>query len=53
MAEERGFLRRLGRLLKERDDDITQEPLPERWAEIVRHLAERERVKRDQEPKED
>jgi hypothetical protein len=49
MGEGRGLLRQLGRVLKTRDEDITQEPLPERWVEIVRALDERERRKRAEE----
>ena len=46
MGEGRGFLWRLGKVLKQQGEDITREPLPERWDEIVRALAERERKKR-------
>jgi hypothetical protein len=34
---------RLGRALQSRNDEITREPLPRRWVELINELNERER----------
>ena len=36
------ILQRLGKALNVRLDDITHEPLPERWVELIHHLNEQE-----------
>ena len=41
------ILRRLGKLLHDQDDDITHEPLPKRWVDLIHFLDEKER-KRDE-----
>ena len=37
------ILRRLGKLLRDQDDDITHEPLPNRWVDLIHFLDEKER----------
>lgn len=37
------ILRRLGKALHVRMDDITHEPLPARWVDLIHHLNEQER----------
>ena len=37
------ILRRLGKALHIRGDDITHEPLPRRWVDLIHHLDEKER----------
>jgi hypothetical protein len=37
------MLTRLGKALHLRTDDITREPLPRRWVELIRHLDDLER----------
>ena len=39
---DRSFVRRLGKTLQ-RLDDITEEPLPRRWVELIHYLDELER----------
>jgi len=41
------ILRRLGKALHVRMDDITHEPLPRRWAELILYLDEEERKRPD------
>ena len=36
------ILRRLGKLLHDGEDDITHEPLPKRWVELIHRLNEEE-----------
>jgi hypothetical protein len=45
------ILRRLGKALNVRFDDITHEPLPDRWVELIRHLNELERRHSERQPK--
>ena len=44
------ILQRLGKVLHVRMDDITHEPLPRRWVDLIHYLdeQERKRVKRSQ-----
>ena len=42
MQVQETILQRLGRALNVRLDDITHEPLPERWVELIQHLNEQE-----------
>jgi hypothetical protein len=37
------FVRRIGKTLQAKDEEITREPLPERWVELIRYLDEKER----------
>ena len=37
------IIERLGKALHRRLDDITQEPLPRRWVELIKQLNEHER----------
>ena len=41
--DENAILRRLGKALHLYDDDITHEPLPCRWADLIHYLDEQER----------
>lgn len=41
------ILRRLGKVLHDRDDDITHEPLPKRWVDLIHGLNEKERRQAD------
>ena len=41
------ILRRLGKLLHDQDDDITHEPLPKRWVDLIHFLDEEERKRTD------
>jgi hypothetical protein len=43
MDAQETILQRLGKALNVRLDDITHEPLPERWVELIHHLNEQER----------
>ena len=38
------ILQRLGKALNVRLDDVTHEPLPQRWIDLVQHLNEQERA---------
>ena len=40
-------LGRLGKVLRGRDDDITNEPLPRRWVDLIHHLDDKERTRRE------
>jgi hypothetical protein len=40
-------LHRLGKLLHDQDEDITHEPVPKRWVDLIHFLDEQER-KRDE-----
>jgi hypothetical protein len=45
------ILQRLGKALHVHDNDVTQEPLPRRWVDLIRHLDEQERrCSQDQTP---
>ena len=37
------FMRRIGTVLRVKDDDLTHEPLPERWVDMIHYLDEKER----------
>ena len=37
------ILQRLGKTLIVRLDDVTHEPLPQRWVDLIQHLNEQER----------
>ena len=41
------ILHRIGKALHARDVEITQEPLPRRWVDLIHHLDERERTLSD------
>ena len=41
------ILRRLGKLLHDQDEDITHEPVPKRWVDLIHFLDAQER-KRDE-----
>ena len=38
------ILQRLGKALNVRLDDVTHEPLPQRWVELIKHLNEQEKA---------
>jgi hypothetical protein len=40
-------LEEIGRKLRGLDDDITQEPLPRRWVDLILFLEEKERKRSD------
>ena len=44
------ILQRLGKALNVRLDDVTHEPLPQRWIDLIRHLNEQERRQSECEP---
>lgn len=37
------FMRRIGTVLRVKDDDFAHEPLPDRWVDLIHHLDEKER----------
>jgi hypothetical protein len=37
------FMRRIGTVLRIRDEDFAHEPLPERWVDLIHYLDEKER----------
>jgi hypothetical protein len=43
MGYQEAIIERLGKTLHGRLDDITHEPLPRRWVDLIRHLDEQER----------
>ena len=43
MGYQETIIDRLGKTLHGRLDDITHEPLPRRWVDLIRHLDEQER----------
>jgi len=43
MGYQEAIVKRLGKSLHGRLDDITQEPLPRRWVELIKQLNEQER----------
>jgi hypothetical protein len=44
------ILERLGKTLHVRMDEITHEPLPRRWVDLIHHLNEEERKRSDRQP---
>ena len=44
------IIERLGKSLHGQLDDITHEPLPDRWVELILHLEEQERKRSASEP---
>jgi hypothetical protein len=47
------ILRRLGKLLHDQDDDITHEPLPSRWVDLIHFLDEQEQKRYERRQAED
>ena len=45
MGPHETILQRLGKALHVQMDDITHEPLPERWVELIHQLNEQERTR--------
>jgi hypothetical protein len=45
MRPQETILRRLGKALHVRLDDITHEPLPKRWVKLIHYLNEQERTR--------
>jgi hypothetical protein len=45
MRPQETILQRLGKTLHVQTDDITREPLPRRWVELIQHLNEQERMR--------
>jgi hypothetical protein len=45
MQHAREYLRHLGKVLHTQTDDITHEPLPQRWVDLIRYLDEKERMR--------
>ena len=43
MRPQETILQRLGKTLHVQTDDITREPVPRRWVELIQHLNEQER----------
>ena len=41
------ILQRLGKALHVQMDDITHEPLPHRWVELIHYLNEQEKMRED------
>ena len=37
------FMRRIGTVLRVKDDDFAHQPLPERWVDLIHYLDEMER----------
>ena len=37
------FMRRIGTVLRDKNDDFAHEPLPERWVDLIHYLDEQER----------
>ena len=50
MRFEETVLQRLGKALHVRLDDITHEPLPRRWIDLIHYLNEEERKRSDRQP---
>ena len=46
------FLSLISRELRSSYDEVSKEPLPERWVDLIKHLNERERAERIQDHKE-
>jgi len=44
MWQAQEFIRRIGTVLRVRNDDLTHEPLPERWVDLIRYLEDKERL---------
>ena len=42
-------LRHLGNVLRKKDDAITREPPPVRWVDLIHHLNEQERLRKEAE----
>jgi hypothetical protein len=45
------FVRRIGTVLRVKDYDFAQEPLPERWVDLIHYLDEKERREKARERK--
>lgn len=43
MRQEQSIWARLGKALRSQTDDITHEPLPRRWVDLIHSLDEQER----------
>ena len=37
------FMRRIGTVLRTTNEDVTHEPLPDRWVDLIHYLDEKER----------
>jgi len=44
MWQAQEFLRRIGTVLRVKNDDFARDPLPERWVDLIRYLDEKERM---------
>ena len=44
------ILQRLGKTLIVRLDDVTREPLPQSWIDLIQHLNEQERRQSERQP---
>ena len=44
------ILERIGKTLRGHDADITHEPLPRRWVDLILFLEEQERTRPDRQP---
>jgi hypothetical protein len=40
------ILQRIGKVLRAQNDDITHEPVPTRWVDLIHYLDEQERRRR-------
>jgi hypothetical protein len=43
MSQAQEFMRRIGTVLRIKDEDLAHKPLPERWVDLIRYLDEKER----------
>jgi hypothetical protein len=50
MLVQETILQRLGRTFRGHDEDITHEPLPRRWVDLIHFLDEQERKRSDRQP---
>jgi hypothetical protein len=45
------IIEHLGKALRIENDKLTLEPLPQRWADLIKHLAEKERSRVEARPR--
>ena len=49
MWQAQELMRRIGTVLRVKNDDFTHEPLPERWVDLIHYLDEKERREKSRE----
>ena len=51
LHRQESLLHRIGKAFRAHTDDVTQEPVPTRWADLIRYLDDQERRHAEQQAK--